>query len=332
MTSFQEKEAKITWRTHLCNQLFMWPQARGWMFTASGYISCKQCMTHTVCKYTCMQRDSGIFEPVSKFSCQQSLVSLVDIECRENKWENWYRERTTKPKTRFQLPEKGEVPDLSAQQERAGRKRERESEIARERSDWEGVFLCGWERQRRRRGGDRQRERENSSQSLRSSLWWGHAEVNSWGIQWREGGKREQKRRSRVILLNFPVTTSDCLWPPLDSHAPITQTHRHTHRLTHCLAHHLQNWLCCSVRSKGFPQVRHREFKPTEEIKGTREKEKTLSLCEYTSFFWEIVWMCPSLFECQCWEVSRKSAVLSLALLQLVFQHACLWSLRSYYH
>lgn len=60
MTSFQEKEEKITWQTHLCNQLFMWPQARGWMSTASGYRLYKTVQQH-ICKYTWMQRDLSLF-------------------------------------------------------------------------------------------------------------------------------------------------------------------------------------------------------------------------------------------------------------------------------
>lgn len=141
MTSFQEKEEKITWQPHLCNQLFMWLEARGRMSNASGYRLNKP--WRCICKYTCMQRVSRLFCSYVWVFMQAFVTSLGNIEWKNN-WENWYRERERQSRKHvFSYLKRGRYQICHHSKEGWG-EREREWE----RTDGEGVFLCGWVTQR----------------------------------------------------------------------------------------------------------------------------------------------------------------------------------------
>ena len=190
----------------------------------------------------------------------------------------------------------------------------------REREEWLGGCVSVWVRDtgREKEEGCRQRERERERELQQSDLSCGEdtqekciPEAASRG----EGG-RDRAEKSRHPL-NLSMTTSDCLWPPLDSHAPQSHTSAHsppriqTHTHTHI---HTSGTTGSAARQKW------RISEPGGGNHTSEEKDKILSLGECQGF--------RGCFECVlvCVNVSVRKFLWSRPIrlsLCCVFQHAC---------
>lgn len=176
MTSFQEKEERITWQANLRNQLFMLLEARVWLSNASGYWFL-QIETDMQNAHACKEFwvDMALMKDFS-----QAVLCVI--------WE------TAEQKTDFNLPEKREVSSCQPSKKGGEKEREREKGVTRR------VCFCVGESSRQEEGcrqGARERELQ---QSLRSWLWWRHpVEEHMWSRQQQKGSWIEQ-RRSRDIL------------------------------------------------------------------------------------------------------------------------------------
>lgn len=97
----------------------------------------------------------------------------------------------------------------------------------------------------------RMTEGERTLAPLRSRLWRGLlVEAHSSSSQ-RQRDSAEEKSR-------HPLNLRDHIGLPLTSSRLTHCSHRH---LLSCVTHQPLNQLCCPVRSKGFPRLRHRDRK-----------------------------------------------------------------------
>lgn len=169
-----------------------------------------------------------------------------------------------------------------------------EKKSERERMDWRGGCVSVWVRETaRRRSVEWQREREL----------WHLSDLGCGEGSWLKHIPQAASDEKAAGQCGGEVATSfkslrDHIGLPLTSSRLTHCSHRH---LLSCVTHQPLNQLCCPVRSKGFPRLRHRDRKNKKNrlrkrnLNHWRGGKASLLLGKCTGFFW---WLFQRVLDC----------------------------------